>query len=154
MLRYLADRQHVEVVEVVALVQAEVIVADVSSADDRGAAVGDQQLVVHAGIEPLHLRDHFSAAGKQLLLSDRHQVVHDQPHADAAMRGEYRPLEYQPAGRIRIPEVGHDIERRNRRVDQGQSPGECLVAAVEQVKPGVVRPAGRMDTAGHIGEYA
>ena len=73
--------------------------------------------------------------GVDVLLPDRHQVVHDEANVDAASRREYRPLDDKAAGRIRVPEVSHDIERRDGGVDQRQPPGEGFVAAVEQVKP-------------------
>jgi hypothetical protein len=131
---HVTDRQHVEIMEVVAVVQAEVVIADVASADDCGAAVRNQQLVVHARVQPFHLRDHLSAAGEQVtsfprveetnfdvrlaleigvnvFLADRHQVIHDQANVDAPARGEHRAFEDKSAGYIRVPEVGHDIDR-------------------------------------------
>ncbi len=170
-----ADREHIEIMEVVVPVQAEVVIADVASADDRGTAVGNQQLVVHAGIQPLHLRDHLAAPrdqaaffpgieethldvrvpleiGMELLLPGRHEVVHDQSNADAAMRGKDGALQDQAPGRVRIPEVGHDIERRDRGVDQRQPPCKRVVAEVEQVKTGVLGTTGRTDTGGYICE--
>ena len=62
LLRHMADRQHIEIVEVVIPVQAEVVIADVTAADNSRTSVGNQQLVVHAGVQTLHLRDHLTHA--------------------------------------------------------------------------------------------
>ena len=76
--RNLAEPQQVDVVEVVGAVKPEIVVTDIAAAKDSRVAVDDDELIVHAGIEALHLGDHFSGAG---------------PHIAALPRVEYPELE-------------------------------------------------------------
>ena len=103
---------HVEVDEIAVLVEREVLIADVASAGDGEAVVGDEQLVMHAMVDARNVRDRGEdaapdgrpAAGEGIehphldvrVLPEVHevpvlargiQIVHQHAHAHAAIRG-------------------------------------------------------------------
>ena len=75
-----AGEHHVEVDEVVLRAAQEVFVGEVAAADDRHRAVSDEQLVVHAVVQPLEVeREREQAAGRRAALG--HERV-EQAHLD------------------------------------------------------------------------
>ena len=73
-----ANTQHIEVVEVEVFAEPEIVIPDVSSAEYRRMPVGDQQLVVQAHVESLHLGDHCPSPARNATLFPRIE----EPHLD------------------------------------------------------------------------
>ena len=109
------------------------MVADVPPAGDHGTAIGNQQLVVHAGVESLEPGHHLGGPAKrappiprvehpevdvrvslkleeELIQSDRHQIVNDQADLDSPVGCPDRPIQHQASGMVRVPEIGLEIE--------------------------------------------
>ncbi len=152
---YGADGQHVQVGEIDQLVQGEVLVADVSAADDRHRAVGGHRLVVHAVIQAQRVGHEAHGAG--IPRGDRveqrdadirvgieqqeclviglpdPEVVQQQAHANAAVRRVQQFLDQQAAGFVRVPDVVLDVERLPGRAGQGDPGGQRLDALAQRV---------------------
>ena len=76
--------EHVEIAEVEVLAEAEVLVADVAPAEDHGAIVGHQHLVVHAPVHEIHATQEVDAPAQQRARVKRVE----QPQLDVRMRAE------------------------------------------------------------------
>ena len=102
------NAEHVEIVEIVVFAQPEIVITDVTAAEYRSMAVCDQQLVVHAHVESLHLGNHRSGSprnaallpwvekpqldirmafdiGHECLLAYRQEIIDDQSHVYSAL---------------------------------------------------------------------
>ncbi len=165
-----ADREDVDVLKV-ELAEAEVLVADVAAAQNRGDAVGDELLVVHAAI-------HAREAGEQLaeavesgavdvgiedpdldvlmsveardqlvLLFEGTPVVEQHAHAHAAIGGGDEAVDDQRAGLIGVEDVVLEIERAVGELDEDGARHERVEARRQKSEAGptFVRLALRVD---------
>lgn len=113
-----AGEHHVEVDEVVLRAAQEVFVGEVAAADDRQRAVSDEQLVVHAVVQPLEVereRERERAAGRRAALG--HERV-EQAHLDVR-RG--RQAEQQAVERSAVYRSSTSNRTRTPRVAASRS---------------------------------
>ena len=126
-----SDAQYVEIVKIEVLVESEILVPDVASTDDRGAVVSDQDLVVHALVEPLHLGNRFSGATRQPLPGPGVE----QGQLDVRMRVQQRGAVIPQRDRGRIVQQRADVVDQQAHADTAiggvqQSPGHQHARAV------------------------
>ena len=155
-----ADRQEVEVAVADLLPQAEVVVDEVASADDRHLAVRDEQLVVHAAVElgeaPQELRYAHPPARERVehayldvgvgvdrleggVLAAGPIVVDEQAHAHAAIGGGDQPIEQHAADRVATPHEILSVDARLRRVSHRHPRLDAALARVEQEEARLAR---------------
>ncbi len=159
LLGHWADGEDVDVLEV-ELSEAEVLVADVPAAENRGDAVGDELLVVHAAV-------HAREAGEQLaqavepravdvgiedpdldvlmgveardqlvFLFERAPVVEEHAHPYAAIGGGDQTIDDQRAGLIGVEDVVLQIERALGQLDQDGARDEGVEPGRQEAKSG------------------
>ncbi|MCY1295647.1 hypothetical protein D9M70_449960 [compost metagenome] len=162
-----ADRNHVQVGEQHAVGGAEVFVADIAPADDRGDAVGGERLVVHAPVQAPEIGQEIERLGlaqhkrvedphfdlrmgvhgrEQLIHAGQAVVVEQQAHAHAAVGGLVQRLQQQRAGQVVAPDVVLHVERALRRACQVDARGEGGLGVVQRVdaaEPGLAGQRGR-----------
>ncbi|MCY1505275.1 hypothetical protein D9M68_394780 [compost metagenome] len=131
-----AGQQQLEVDEVGALAAQEVLVREVAPAGDGHGAVGDEQLVVHAVVEPPEIAEELQPAQRRVIarvherVEQPHlrvrlggqpeqqavhaggvEVVEQQPHAHPAPGGVAQFAQQQAAGLVVAELVGLHVER-------------------------------------------
>jgi hypothetical protein len=137
-----ARQDQVEVAEAerhLALVEAEILVADVPPADHREPPVGDPVLVVHAPVEVPAAEDQLEheaqpsvapplraveqphldpgmriERGERPLAAERIDVVEQHAHGDAAIGGGQHLPRQQPPGQVAAPDIVLQVERAPR----------------------------------------
>src|SRR5690606_2907368 len=122
-----------------------IVVLIVPSAGDRGAAIDQQQLGVHALVElapaarsgnhvlrighpgaaqhrvvqlDVEVAVYTAQGGQGLHVLDRRQLVHQQPHPDPAPRRRQQLVQYQPAGIVVLVDVGLQVDAGGGTADQ------------------------------------
>jgi hypothetical protein len=149
---HLADRQHVEVDEHHLVIGAEVLVADVTAADDADPTIGGVGLVVHAAVQPPEVdqvaqrppaplaegieQPHLDVGlglqrGQQRVHALGVVVVEQQPHPHAALGRAVQRLHQQAARGVGAPDVVLHVEGALGGVGD-QHPGREGVVAVVQ----------------------
>jgi hypothetical protein len=153
-----ADDQRIHVDEVVGHAAHEVFVGDVAAAGNHDRAVRNEQLVVHAVVEPGEVRQRRDVLGQQavapaaerieeadfdvgkrrepdeeLVAADGIQIVDDEAHAHAADRGVAHVAQQQVAGLVVVDLVVLDVERARGALGE-------LDPGVERVEPGGHQP--------------
>ena len=166
-----ADHQHVHVDEVGAGTALEVFVGDVAAAHDRRHAVGNEQLVVHAVVEPAHVTErgdelrhrapacaaewieqaHFDIRKRRQATDQsvgRIEIVDQQAHVHAAQRGIAQAAHDETAAAVVGDQVILDIERvacaideLHPRVERVEAVGHQAKARLRVHRPGCVGDA-------------
>ena len=134
-----ADDQRVHVDEIVGRAAHEVLVGDVAATGDDDHAVGDEELVVHPVVEALEVEQRRGELGQEPAAPAAERV--EQPHLDVRERGE--PDEQRvAAGRVEIVDEqahAHAALRGVAHIAQQQVPG---LVVVDMVVLQVERPRG------------
>ncbi len=158
-----ADHREVEIDEVHFLAGAEIFVAEVTTAHDRDAVVGDPGLVVHAVVDAReadqalaeqaqralarserieHADGHFRMRRqccKARVLRAGVHVVDQQPDLDAAICRYEQVMGEECPGLVRMPDVGLDVEASACEASTARADDECLRALTEEPEGGLAR---------------
>src|SRR6185295_4273085 len=171
-----ARRQQVHVDEV-RVAAVEVLVGNVAATGDGEAAVGDQQLVVHAAVDARelvrregHPRREAAAArrqrveepdlepgqrgkrGEERVLARRVEVVDENADAHAARRGGDEGGEELTAGAVVGDQVVLDVDRALGAADQREAGFERIVGVGKEAKAGAVGGVGGSGRSGDLAE--
>ena len=159
-----AHHERVHVDEVRALRAQEVLVGDVATARHRHHAVGDEELVVHAVVEPAEVEDrrrvaaadaaravaaerveeaHLDVgerrqAAQQRIRMGRVEVVDEEADADAAHARVAQGLHQQAPGRVVLEHVVLHVERRRRALRELDPRVERVGAERQQANAGLL----------------
>ena len=156
------DRTRGEQAEVTVVVvgrDAEVDVADVATPDDRDLVVDRKDLVVHAVLQPSRAGHEFKIArertppasqrvedanldirmaryrcDREVALAAKVEVVEEQTHPDAALRGPQKPLAEPATAAVPLPDVVLHVDAVLGDVRQHNARPEGVLTGIEQAE--------------------
>ncbi len=157
--RFRPGDQHVAVAEVVLAVPVVIVVLVVAATDHADRIVDDQQLVVHALVEPAEAAQHAAGivevvqpglaegrivdpqlevlvgagqGAQDLQVGDRRQLVDQHPHLHPAARGGQQFVDDQPGAVILVEDVGLQVDAAGGTAQQVQAGDQGALAFIEQ----------------------
>ena len=154
------DRQHIQIAIVGGGVHAIIDVADIAAADDRRRIVSHHQLVVHAAVDPAEVNNEVKSGpapvGKWVEQTDLDigvgieggdnriaglvvGIVNEEPNPDPAVGRLHHAVDYDPAGRIAVPDVVLHVQASLGQVGQRQTGDEGLAAVAQKAEAGEAR---------------
>ena len=156
-------RDNVHVAEVELLIDFEIVVADVATADDRDRVVHHEELVVHAVVDAIEVGDEVQQmrrtmgegieetdfdvrvrihGGDDRVAAVEVQIIHEDPYTYAAIGGPEQTLGQDPAGGVRVPDEVLQIQGLFRQLGHRNPRGKCPAAIGQDSKGRLVWMSG------------
>lgn len=173
-----AGGEDVEVPEVVFFAEAEVFVADIATADNGEAVIGDEHFVVHAAIEFAEVEDEIEESGHGALaevdgveefdvdvgvmgecghvfvFAGEDEIIDEEADADAAICGGDEACDEEAAGFVILPNEVLGVDGAGGVIGEGEAGEEGLFVVFEEVEAGFVGGMGCAELAACGGEKA